>query len=141
VLGLRRGADDYVVKPFSPAELLARVEAVLRRGDDPSANAEPVVAGELVIDPAGRSVSIGDRPVELTQREFDLLHFLARHPGQVFSRDQLMDRVWRVPFYADTTTVTVHVRRVRAKIEPDPAQPRWIETVWGLGYRFRARRR
>jgi two-component system response regulator ResD len=141
VLGLRRGADDYVVKPFSPAELLARVEAVLRRGDDPGPSAEPLVVGELAIDPVGRSVSIGDRPVELTQREFDLLHFLARHPGQVFSRDQLMDRVWRFPFYTDTTTVTVHVRRVRAKIEPDPAHPRWIETVWGLGYRFRARTR
>ena len=139
VLGLRRGADDYVVKPFSPAELLARVEAVLRRGEDPGPGGEPLVVGELAIDPAGRSVSIGGRPVELTQREFDLLHFLARHPGQVFSRDQLMDRVWRFPFYDDTTTVTVHVRRVRAKIEPDPAHPYWIETVWGMGYRFRAR--
>ena len=140
VLGLRRGADDYVVKPFSPAELLARVEAVLRRGrPEPERRA---AGGGRAGDRPRRSVgSIGDRPVELTQREFDLLHFLARHPGQVFSRDQLMDRVWRFPFYTDTTTVTVHVRRVRAKIEPDPAHPRWIETVWGLGYRFRARTR
>jgi two-component system response regulator ResD len=137
LVGLRRGADDYVVKPFSPAELVARVQAVMRRTDDPADEGdEPLRFGELVIEPAARAVLVGDRRVELTQREFDLLLFLARHPGQVFSRDQLMDRVWQFSFYSDTTTVTVHIRRLRAKIEPDPARPRWIETVWGVGYRF-----
>jgi DNA-binding response OmpR family regulator len=137
VVGLRRGADDYVVKPFSPAELVARVEAVLRRrrGDE---RAEPPLAfGGLAIEPAARTVVVRGEPVDLTQREFDLLAFLARHPGQVFTRDQLMDRVWRFSSYSDTTTVTVHIRRLRAKIERDPAAPEWIQTVWGVGYRLR----
>jgi two-component system, OmpR family, response regulator ResD len=136
LVGLRRGADDYVVKPFSPAELVARVQAVMRRADPGEEAEEPLRFGELEIEPAARLVRSGGREVELTQREFDLLLFLARHPGQVFSRDQLMDRVWQFSFYSDTTTVTVHIRRLRAKIEPDPARPRWIETVWGVGYRF-----
>jgi two-component system response regulator ResD len=137
LVGLRRGADDYVVKPFSPAELVARAEAVLRRVEGEGAESEePLRFGDLVIEPAARSATVGADPVELTQREFDLLLFLASHPGQAFSRDQLMDRVWRFPFYTDTTTVTVHIRRLRAKIEPDPAQPQWIQTVWGIGYRF-----
>jgi two-component system, OmpR family, response regulator ResD len=138
VVGLRRGADDYVVKPFSPAELVARVDAVLRRSRAADAVTEPVRFGEIEIDPAARAVRVGDREVELTQREYDLLLFLARHPGQVFSRDQLMDRVWQFSFYIDTTTVTVHIRRLRSKIEPEPSKPVWIETVWGVGYRFRA---
>jgi DNA-binding response OmpR family regulator len=137
VIGLTRGADDYVVKPFSPAELVARVDAVMRRTASPQEADEPLRFGDLAIDPAARSVIIGGREAELTQREFDLLLFLARHPGQVFSRDRLMDLVWQFSFYTDTTTVTVHVRRLRAKIEPDPATPRWIQTVWGVGYRFR----
>jgi two-component system, OmpR family, response regulator ResD len=140
LVGLRRGADDYVVKPFSPAELVARVQAVMRRADPDEEADEQIRFGELVIEPAARTVLIGGSQVELTQREFDLLLFLARHPGQVFSRDQLMDRVWRFSFYTDTTTVTVHIRRLRAKIEPDPARPRWIETVWGVGYRFQQER-
>jgi DNA-binding response OmpR family regulator len=138
VVGLRRGADDYVVKPFSPAELVARVDAVLRRSRAADAVTEPVRFGHLEIDPAARAVRVGGREVELTQREFDLLLFLARHPGQVFSRDQLMDRVWQFSFYTDTTTVTVHIRRLRSKIEANPSKPVWIETVWGVGYRFRA---
>ena len=138
VVGLRRGADDYVVKPFSPAELVARVDAVLRRGADENDHDEQLTFGPLAIDPGARVARVGDHDVELTPREFELLVFLARHPGQVFSRDQLMDRVWRFPFYTDTTTVTVHVRRLRAKIERDPAAPEWIQTVWGVGYRFRA---
>jgi DNA-binding response OmpR family regulator len=134
--GLRRGADDYVVKPFSPAELVARVEAVLRRAGGNEDPAEPLRHGELAIEPRAREVTVRGRRVDLTQREFDLLVFLARHPGQVFSRDQLMDLVWQLPFYNDTTTVTVHIRRLRAKVEADPAHPQWIETVWGVGYRF-----
>jgi DNA-binding response OmpR family regulator len=137
VVGLRSGADDYIVKPFSPAELVARVDAVLRRARGNEAAAVLLQFGDLEIDPRARSVAVAGREIELTQREFDLLQFLAGHPGQVFSRDQLMDRVWRLSFYTDATTVTVHIRRLRAKIEPDPASPRWIQTVWGVGYRFR----
>jgi DNA-binding response OmpR family regulator len=136
VVGLNRGADDYVVKPFSPTELVARVDAVLRRSRSAEDFSERIRLGELDIDPAARAVRVGGREVELTQREFDLLFFLARHPGQVFSRDQLMDRVWQFSFYTDTTTVTVHIRRLRSKIEPQPSKPAWIETVWGVGYRF-----
>jgi two-component system response regulator ResD len=138
LVGLRQGADDYVVKPFSPRELVARVEAVLRRSDQGRDTREPLRFDGLEIEPEARRVVVDGREADLTAREFDLLHFLAEHPGQVFSRDQLMDQVWRFPFYTDTTTVTVHVRRLRAKIEPDASEPRWIQTVWGVGYRFRA---
>lgn len=136
VIGLRKGADDYIVKPFSPAELVARVDAVMRRTHPAAQGAEPVRFDGLEIDPAGRRVRARGEDVELTQLEFDLLLFLAEHPGQVFSRDQLIDRVWQYSFYSDTTTVTVHVRRLRAKIEAHPDEPRWIHTVWGVGYRF-----
>jgi two-component system, OmpR family, response regulator ResD len=143
LVGLRRGADDYIVKPFSPRELVARVEAVLRRADnDPDSEArEPLRFHGLEIEPDTHRVIAGGEQVELTAREFDLLHFLARHPEQVFNRDQLMDRVWDSASHGDTTTVTVHVRRLRAKIEPDPSDPLWIETVWGVGYRFRGHAR
>ena len=141
LIGLRRGADDYVVKPFSPAELVARVEAVLRRaargGADDGGDLEPIVHGPLRIDQAARSVTLDGEELALTQREYELLRFLAARPGRVFSRDQLMEEVWGYDFYTDTSTVTVHVRRLRAKLEPDPAHPRFIETVWGVGYRFR----
>jgi two-component system, OmpR family, response regulator ResD len=137
LVGLRQGADDYVVKPFSPRELVARVDAVLRRTDGSGHPEAALRVGDLEIDPATRTVVVRGRQVDLTAREFDLLLFLARHPGQVFSRDQLMDRVWEFAFYSDTTTVTVHVRRVRAKIEDDASNPEWIQTVWGAGYRFR----
>jgi DNA-binding response OmpR family regulator len=136
VVGLRLGADDYVVKPFSPAELVARVDAVLRRIATPQGRSRPLVCGDLTIDPSSRRVQVKDQEVQLTQREFDLLLFLARHPGQVFSRNQLMDAIWQYSFYTDTSTVTVHIRRLRAKVEVDPARPRHIETVWGVGYRF-----
>ena len=136
IVGLRLGADDYVVKPFSPGELVARVDAVLRRIDPVPEREESLDFGQLQIDPAARTVELDGRPIELTQREFELLLFLARHPGQAFTRDQLMEHVWHYSFYIDTSTVTVHVRRLRAKLEPDPARPRYIETVWGVGYRF-----
>jgi DNA-binding response OmpR family regulator len=136
VIGLRLGADDYVVKPFSPAELVARVDAVLRRvGTSPTLES-PLDLGDLTIDPGARRVIVRGEEIQLTQREFDVLLFLARHPGQVFSRNQLMDAVWQYSFYTDTSTVTVHIRRLRAKIEADPAQPTHIQTVWGVGYRF-----
>jgi two-component system response regulator ResD len=142
LIGLRRGADDYVVKPFSPAELVARVEAVMRRAarsgvGAEDADAEPIVHGPLTIDQAARIVTLDGEELPLTQREYELLRFLAARPGRVFSRDQLMEEVWGYDFYTDTSTVTVHVRRLRAKLEPDPAHPRFIETVWGVGYRFR----
>jgi DNA-binding response OmpR family regulator len=136
VIGLRLGADDYIVKPFSPAELVARVDAVLRRIDTVPAHEPPLAFHGLVVDPAGRRVEVDGAEVALTQREFELLLFLARHPGQAFTRNQLMDHVWRYSFYTDTSTVTVHIRRLRAKLEATPEQPRWIETVWGVGYRF-----
>lgn len=136
ISGLRLGADDYVVKPFSPGELVARVEAVLRRRDPSQSAAPPLVHGPLTIDGAARRVLLDGVEVPVTQRELDLLLFLARHPGQAFSRDQLMESVWGYGFYTDTSTVTVHVRRLRAKIEPDPTHPRWVQTVWGIGYRF-----
>jgi two-component system response regulator ResD len=185
IVGLRRGADDYVVKPFSPGELVARVEAVLRRDGERGAGAgtaqereqDPALQFDgLRIEPATRRVLVGEgggeasegeangnqangsqanggeasddggaragaagarREVTLTAREFDLLAFLARHAGQVFSRDRLMELVWQLPDYADSSTVTVHIRRLRAKVEPDPECPRYIQTVWGVGYRFR----
>jgi DNA-binding response OmpR family regulator len=136
VIGLRLGADDYVVKPFSPAELVARVDAVLRRIDTAPAQEAPIELSDMTIEPASRRVFVRGGEVTLTQREFDVLLFLARHPGQVFSRNQLMDAIWQYSFYTDTSTVTVHIRRLRAKIESDPAQPHHIETVWGVGYRF-----
>jgi two-component system response regulator ResD len=136
VIGLRLGADDYVVKPFSPAELVARVDAVLRRVDTSRAQETPIELSDMMIDPAARRIFVCGEEVQLTQREFDVLLFLARHPGQVFSRNQLMDAIWQYSFYTDTSTVTVHIRRLRSKIESDPAQPRHIQTVWGVGYRF-----
>ncbi len=136
VIGLRLGADDYVVKPFSPAELVARVDAVLRRVDTSRTQEAPIELSDMTIDPTARQVHVRGEEVQLTHREFDVLLFLARHPGQAFSRNQLMDAVWQYSFYTDTSTVTVHVRRLRSKIEADPARPRHIQTVWGVGYRF-----
>jgi DNA-binding response OmpR family regulator len=137
LVGLRQGADDYVVKPFSPAELVARVDAVLRRVSPPDEEAPPIEHGPLRIEPATRSVYLDGEELSLTQREFDLLAYLAARPGRVYSRDQLMEAVWGEPFFNDTSTVTVHVRRLRAKLGDDPTEPRFIETVWGVGYRLR----
>ncbi len=136
VIGLRLGADDYVVKPFSPLELVARVDAVLRRVESATAQQAAIELSDLTIDPAARQVHVRGEEVVLTQREFDVLLFLARHPGQAFSRNQLMDAIWQYSFYTDTSTVTVHIRRLRSKIEADPSRPRHIQTVWGVGYRF-----
>lgn len=136
VLGLEIGADDYVTKPFSPRELAVRVRTVLRRTAHASLPAERLELGRLIVDARTREVTVDGRQLRLTAKEFDLLFFLASHPRQVFSRDQLMDRVWGYAAALDTGTVTVHVQRLRSKIEPDPRTPRYLETVWGVGYRF-----
>ena len=134
--GLELGADDYLTKPFSPRELVARVNAVLRRASAPSVPAERIEVGDLVVDPGRREVHKGGAPLRLTTLEFDLLCFLVGNPNQVFSRRELMDRVWGYTSVLDTGTVTVHIRRLREKIENDPSRPRHLETVWGSGYRF-----
>lgn len=139
IIGLGVGADDYVVKPFSPRELAARVTAVLRRTsatEDVRPLARVLETAGLRIDPNTREVLVRDELVTLTMREFDLLHYIASHPGRVFTRDQLMDAVWGYAFAVDTSTVTVHIRRLREKIEVDPANPHFLLTVWGVGYRF-----
>ncbi len=135
--GFGLGVDDYVVKPFSPRELVARVKAVLRRaGNDTESVEKPVEFKHLQIDPLRRSVILKGEMVVLTAREFDLLWLFARHPQQVFTREQLLNQVWGYEFYGDESTVTVHIRRLREKIEPDAAQPTYIQTVWGVGYKF-----
>ena len=136
IVGLELGADDYVTKPFSQRELAARVRTVLRRTGPPPAPVEQLRFGGLELDARARDVLLDRRPLRLTAKEFDLLFFLASNPRQVFSRDQLMARVWGYEAALDTGTVTVHIRRLRSKIEPDPAEPRHLETVWGVGYRF-----
>jgi len=136
IVGLELGADDYVTKPFSPRELAVRVRTVLRRAQPAPPHAERLVFDGLEIDGPTREVTKDGTSVRLTAKEFDLLKFLAGHPRQVFSRDQLMDRVWGYEAALDTGTVTVHVRRLREKIEADPSRPRFLQTVWGVGYRF-----
>jgi DNA-binding response OmpR family regulator len=136
IVGLELGADDYVTKPFSPRELAVRVRTVLRRTASAPAVAERLVFDDLVVDARAREVEVEGRPLRLTAKEFDLLFFLASNPREVFSRDQLMDRVWGYAAALDTGTVTVHIQRLRSKIEGDPKSPRRLETVWGVGYRF-----
>jgi len=138
IIGLELGADDYIVKPFSPRELVARVKSVLRRTASTTGRHtdRPLQFGEMTINPVSREVKLEEKPVSLTSKEFDLLYFLASHPGQVFSREQLMDQVWDYSYSAEYGTVTVHIRRLRSKIEADPLKPRYIKTLWGVGYKF-----
>ena len=136
IVGLELGADDYVTKPFSPRELAARVRTVLRRAELDVVPDERLSFDGLVIDSSSRDVTRNDEPLRLTAREFDLLWFMASHPRRVFSRENLMRRVWGYASAVDTGTVTVHMRRLREKIEDDPSRPRYLETVWGVGYRF-----
>jgi DNA-binding response OmpR family regulator len=150
VVGLEVGADDYVTKPFSIVELLARIKAHLRRAGMPAAGAAaaarpgepspvPLVVGDLEIDAARREVRVAGRPVQLKRREFDLLHYLARHAGMTLTRSRLLEAVWadQLPGRGDTRTVDVHVHRVRERIEPRPSRPRYLHTVRGLGYALR----
>lgn len=138
IAGLEMGADDYVVKPFSPQELVSRVRAVLRRtlGTAEEDVESPIKFEDITIDPQTRLVILDDEEINLTAKEFDLLWLLARHPRQVFTRQQLLERVWGLSEFIDPGTVTVHVRRLREKIEPNPSDPEHIKTVWGVGYKF-----
>jgi DNA-binding response OmpR family regulator len=137
IAGLEMGADDYVVKPFSPQELVSRVRAVLRRTKTTeNGNDGSLVYGDLTIDMMTRLVTLTGKEITLTSREFDLLWLLATHPRQVFSREHLLQRVWGSSDYIDPSTVTVHLRRLREKIESDPSKPHRLVTVWGVGYKF-----
>lgn len=139
IYGLELGADDYVTKPFSPAELVSRVKAVLRRSAGTMGNdggQRPLTFTDLTIDPNTRLVTVRGKNIELTATEFNLLWFMASHPRQVFKRDQLLEKVWGFSEYVDPSTVTVHIRRLREKIETDPGNPVWLATVWGVGYKF-----
>jgi DNA-binding response OmpR family regulator len=136
IVGLELGADDYVTKPFSPRELAARVRTVLRRAAPSDAPAQTLRFGDVALERATRELRKAGQEVRLTAKEFDLLWFLARHPRRVFSRDQLMSSVWGYAAALDTGTVTVHVRRLREKIEDDPSEPKHLQTVWGVGYRL-----
>lgn len=143
LLGFELGADDYVVKPFSPRELVMRVKAVLRRGasglaEAKAAEPEVLTYGDLRLESATRLVTRGGQEINLTAKEFELLWVMASHPRQVFTRTQLLDQVWGYEFYGDESTVTVHIHRLREKIEEDPTKPVYIQTVWGVGYKFEA---
>ncbi len=139
IAGLEMGADDYVVKPFSPQELVSRVRAVLRRigREQTGAESERVLSYDsITVNPLTRAVMVRESQIDLTAKEFDMLYLLARHPKQVFTRDQLLERVWGGAEYIDPGTVTVHVRRLREKLETDPSSPKHLLTVWGVGYKF-----
>jgi DNA-binding response OmpR family regulator len=135
VVGLELGADDYVTKPFSPRELVLRVDSVLRRTQEQPVTGGPVRSGDIVVDPGSRLVTRSGERVAMTAREFDLLHHFVTHPGTVFSREDLLRDVWGWSF-GDDSTVTVHVRRLREKLETDPTHPVRLVTVWGVGYRW-----
>ncbi|SMB89410.1 two-component system, OmpR family, response regulator [Thermanaeromonas toyohensis ToBE] len=138
VLGLELGADDYLVKPFSPRELVARVRAILRRVAEAGGRKDGlIIVGDLVINPESHEVQVRGKPVELTLKEYQLLKFLAENPGRVFTREALLDRLWEGDYFGDTRTIDVHIRHLREKIEEDPSNPRYILTVRGVGYKFR----
>lgn len=140
ILGLELGADDYVTKPFNPRELTARIKAILRRAQAPAQDAASIKVirlQDLQIDLFQHKVRIRDKDVDLTSKEFALLSVLASHPGRVFNREKLLEQVWGYDYYGDARTVDVHIRHLREKIEPDPATPQYILTVWGAGYKFR----
>jgi len=141
LIGLELGADDYITKPFSPKELVARVRAVLRRSEGAAGESEPsIVAGDVSTDVGRRSVAVGEKVVELTPTEFDLLVALARDPGRVYSRLQLLDHVQGDAYEGYERTIDAHIKNLRQKIEPDPRKPRYIHTVYGVGYRFEEQR-
>ncbi|MGH2503377.1 MAG: response regulator [Ktedonobacterales bacterium] len=138
--GFRAGADDYVTKPFSPREVVVRAQAIMRRLEATTVPAmaldDALIVAGLVIHPQLRTATRADTPLDLTIKEFDLLSFLASHPRQVFTRQQLLANVWGYDYFGDASTVTVHIRRLREKVERDPANPRLLMTVWGVGYKF-----
>jgi DNA-binding response OmpR family regulator len=138
ISGLEMGADDYVVKPFSPQELVSRVKAVLRRAkpEEIDKDQKTIQINDLFVDPGSRQVMLGGVEILLTAKEFDMLYLLTKHPHQVFSREKLLDEVWGLADFIDQGTVTVHIRRLREKIEVTPSQPAHIQTVWGVGYKY-----
>jgi two-component system response regulator RegX3 len=136
IVGLELGADDYVVKPFSAGELVARMRAIMRRGRSTATRKEPITLGPITLDPAARTVTKGDDDVELAAKEFDLLHLLMAHPGEVVKREDIMDEVWDPHWFGPTKTLDVHISWLRKKIEDDPANPRFITTIRGVGFRF-----
>ncbi|MBX9032772.1 response regulator transcription factor [Gordonibacter massiliensis (ex Traore et al. 2017)] len=141
-MGFKMGCDDYLVKPFSPAELALRIEALLRRRDharpDAAAKRSTIEAGDLVLDLGSYEAVKAGRPLDLTAKEFEILSFMAQHPGQVFTRDQLFENVWGEDVVSDANTITVFIRKIREKVEDDPSKPRYVLTVWGVGYKFAA---
>ena len=137
IRGLDIGADDYIAKPFAPREVVSRVNAVLRRAGEPALEpGERLEFGDLTIDAGAHTVAVGGKNVILSAKEFDLLYHFARHPRQVFTREQLLEHVWGYDFFGDASTVTVHIRRLREKLETDPSNPKYIVTVWGVGYKL-----
>jgi DNA-binding response OmpR family regulator len=138
IAGLEMGADDYIIKPFSPQEVVSRVRAVLRRTNPKleDSSEKPLTFASMIIDPQTRLVTINNKEITLTAKEFDTLWLLAQHPRQVFTRNHVLERVWGISDFIDPSTVTVHIRRIREKIEQDPSNPEHLLTVWGVGYKF-----